>query len=421
MKKHFYVVLFALLLGTLSSASAQPANGYVQYDSKITFKPDEAGISADVTLIIPTSLLQNQQLTLLLSKQQSISHISGTQLKSYAIETSTRVPPWNLITLNFEDTQQPSYSVNLKYAGSIDETAGHGNYINKQGAHLSIDSAWHPFVADFATKMTGKVQLTVPTDWELFSPGHQQRLTADSRLVINDMPAIDVVLFAQRAPQIKTVNNVEVIYQGITSTKAQRLADDGSQCLTALNANMSSDNKLARAHLIVLERNGPSFARGHYISMSKASLSTRQADYQYVCHELAHHWTPFANAMSHDYWMMESFAEYISAQQLKRRFGEQAYQQVAERWQQLAKGVGFVWRANTPERASHRVNYGLGPLRLTQLANRIGNKKFDQLLAWYTANDVTETEQLLDKVGEITSATTQAWFTKQLGQGERKQ
>ncbi|OIM99664.1 hypothetical protein BFR57_03615 [Idiomarina sp. MD25a] len=84
--------------------------------------------------------------------------------------------------------------------------------------------------------------------------------------------------------------------------------------------------------------------------MSKTSLSSHQADYQYICHELAHHWTPFANAMSHDYWMMESFAEYISAQQLKRRFGE----------------------------------------------------------------------QLLNKIGEITSATTQAWFTKQLGQGERK-
>ncbi|OIM99665.1 hypothetical protein BFR57_03620 [Idiomarina sp. MD25a] len=53
--------------------------------------------------------------------------------------------------------------------------------LSSASTHLSIDSAWHPFIADFATKMTGKVQLTVPTDWELFSPGQQRRLASDSR------------------------------------------------------------------------------------------------------------------------------------------------------------------------------------------------------------------------------------------------
>ena len=46
----------------------------------------------------------------------------------------------------------------------------------------------------------------------------------------------------------------------------------------------------------------------------------------------------------------------------------------------------------------------------------MGADNFEQLLAWYTAHEVTQTEQLLNKIGAVTSKETQIWFTQQLAQ-----
>ena len=417
MKIYLMTALLALVMpAQLLANTQQQADTTIKYHTNVVFQPNDSRFTADTTLTIPAEKLTHQAIALLLSKQQSVTEISGAQLASSNIESSPRVPPWNRITLNFKNTDQSNYKVRLKYSGAIDEEAGHGNYINAQGAHLSLDSAWHPFIADFATKMTGALALTVPSNWRVYSPGQQERPTQNTVMVRNQMPAIDVVLFAQQSPQVITTEHVEVIYQGIDAKQAQHLADDATQCLTSLNATMRAENTLDHADLIILDRSGPSFARGPYISMSKSSLSSREADYQYICHELAHNWTPFADAMSHDYWMMESFAEYISAQQLKQRFGKEAYADAVKRWHNLAKGVEFVWRSDDPKRASHRVNYGLGPLLLKRLADRMGADNFEQLLAWYTAHEVTQTEQLLNKIGAVTSKETQIWFTQQLAQ-----
>lgn len=56
------------------------------------------------------------------------------------------------------------------------------------------------------------------------------------------------------------------------------------------------------------------------------------------------------------------------------------------------------------------MNYGLGPLKLKQLKVQIGEEKFARLLHWYMTEQVTETEQLLQRLGELTSDKRRQWF-----------
>lgn len=76
-----------------------------------------------------------------------------------------------------------------------------------------------------------------------------------------------------------------------------------------------------------------------------------------------------------------------------------------------AKGEAFVWREDTHRRASHKVNYGLGPIALIKLQEKLGETNFNELVDWYMNSDVTETEALITKVGTIADPDTEGWFS----------
>ena len=158
------------------------------------------------------------------------------------------------------------------------------------------------------------------------------------------------------------------------------------------------------------KRPGPSFARGNYISLNAQSLGSQVHTQQYLCHEIAHNWTTFPSAMSHDYWMIESFAEFISASEIAHIYGDDEFNTIVSQWQQQAQGEAWVWRQDTDRRASHKVNYGLGPIALMRLEQKLGTQTFDQLVTWYMTHNVTETEELLARLTVIAGPETAHWF-----------
>lgn len=200
-------------------------------------------------------------------------------------------------------------------------------------------------------------------------------------------------------------------------TLAAELLASGSACLTSLNDQFGANTPLAAAALILLDRDGPSFARGHYISVNSNNVESPLRGYQLACHEIAHHWTAFGDVMSHDYWMPESFAELVAAREIKAQFGDEAYQEVQSTWHELAEGTEFVWREDVPQRSSHRVNYGLGPLKLLQLEEKVGAEVFAEFVTRYMESDIAQTTALLDMLAALTDPDTREWFQDQLAAG----
>lgn len=400
--------LLSILLLLPCVAIAQNPTDFAQYDTSAEFDIKSGELKVTTELTVPVSVLTNNEARLFLNKSFNIADISGESLKEYSVNSSEKVPPWNEIALVFEKSSK-AHEITLSYAGVIDNTGGHGNFITEDGIHLSIDSAWHPFYTNFATPMQGELEVRLPSGWKMYGPGtvtqreNQHKLTGTKKQV-------DVSFYATSSGNEYNEGNFSVVYDKANEENGKSFAPLGSSCQASLNQKFGQEDKLKSATLVILDRDGPSFARGNYLSVSSQRLNSKQQSYHYICHELAHNWTALGDAMSHDYWMMESFAEYIAAEEVKSVFGTEAYEQILAEWKARAKGQSFVWRADTEQRASFKVNYGLGPLMLKKLKDRIGEEKFEQLLHWYMTEPVTETEKLLQNLGKLASDEDEEWF-----------
>lgn len=384
------------------------------YVTDVRFAHDNY-LDVQVSLTIPAHVLENDTITLMLSGVFEVESVQGDTLGGYASQPSPQIPPWNEHILEFEPGYD-THRVQLNYSGTLNPQHGHGNEATESLIHLSIDSAWHPFFMGFATMMRGEVNLQLDESWKVYSPGSQAR-DADSVTLSMTSPQIDVALFATQSDSVLEEQGFSVVYDEPNNALATETLAAGSACLISLNSKFGADTPLDSATLILLDREGPSFARGNYISVNSNNVESAIAGHQLACHEIAHNWTAFGDAMSHDYWMPESFAELVAAREIKAQFGDEAYQNIKAVWRELAEGTKFVWREDVPERASHRVNYGLGPLKLLQLEERVGEDTFNQFVKRYMESDIAQTTALLDMLAALTDLETSEWFHSQLVTG----
>jgi len=390
---------------------AAMASDAVEYRTNLTFSPESSALNAVTEMLIPKKYRNNGTVALFLNKDFSVESVEGQHIESFEVKQSKKVPIWNEVIIEFSpSTKANNKTVRIKYAGSIDNKAQHGNFITSNQVHLSIDSAWHPVFSDFSTPILGAVTLELGDEWEVFGPGNVT--SSGKKYQVNSIePTIDVSLYAEKKPTSIHSDGFTVVYDDSNAERAEFVSNAGHQCFKQMNQRFGKHKQLKAVQAIVLERSGPSFARGNYISLNSQTLGSKVHTHQYLCHEIAHNWTNLTSAMSHDYWMIESFAEYISAKEVARIYGEEEFENILKKWQARAKGEAFVWRRETDRRASHKVNYGLGPIALMKLQEKLGEADFSELLDWYMTSNVTKTEALITKVGTLAGADTESWFS----------
>ncbi|RUO31843.1 hypothetical protein CWE12_02270 [Aliidiomarina sedimenti] len=404
-------IAIALALASGVLYAQEPA-----YVTDVSFNHATSQVDVELSLTIPKAVVENNQVTLFLNGSFDVASVEGETLAGHSSEASAQIPPWNEHVLEFEsgyDTHRVSFS----YSGELNVDDGHGNEVSDERIHLTIDSAWHPIFANFATPMQGTVTIQLDDSWRVYAPGSTTR--AENWVLLESAsPQLDVAFFATRNDNAVEENGFTVIYDDANTQLATELSSVGATCLASLNEKFGQNRPLDSASLVLLQRQGPSFARANFLSINSNNVQRPPFGYQLVCHELAHNWTAIGNVMSHDYWIPESFAELVGAREIQSQFGDDAFQSLKQSWQERADGTEFVWRENVHQRASHRVNYGLGPLKLLQLENRVGAQTFDQFIADYMTSDITETIDLLDLLTSLTNSETAAWFEDQLATGE---
>lgn len=390
---------------------AASATDTVEYRTQLTLLPEDSALNAITTLEVPQQYLADGTVALFLNQKFEVTSVSGTGVESYAVEQSNKVPIWNEVIVKFSPTDKTTNErVTIEYSGTIDNNAQHGNFITPSQVHLSIDSAWHPVFSDFSTPIRGTVNIELSEDWTVFAPG-QVSSDRSKHSVQSTSPTIDVSLYAEKNPNSISNGGFTVVHDESSAENAEFVLSAGLQCLQRMNQRFGSHAPLNSAQVILLKRPGPSFARGNHISLNSQNLGTKVHTHQYLCHEIAHNWTDFASAMSHDYWMIESFAEYISAKEVERIYGEEEFQKIVKQWNQRSEGEAFVWRPDTNRRATHKVNYGLGPIALMKLQEKVGKEAFAELIYWYMVHDVTETEDLIKRIETLSDSTIARWFS----------
>lgn len=232
------------------------ASDAVEYRTELTFSLESSALNAVTEMQIPKKYRSSGTVALFLNKDFSVESVEGQHIDSFEVKQSKKVPVWNEVIIEFSSPAQANNkTVRIKYAGSIDNNAQHGNFITSNQVHLSIDSAWHPVFSDFSTPIIGKVTIELDDDWEVFGPG-QMTNSGNKYQVIRTEPTIDVSLYAEKKPTSIYSDGFTVVHDDVNAERAEFVLNAGRQCFEQLNQRFGRQKQLKAAQVVLLERPG---------------------------------------------------------------------------------------------------------------------------------------------------------------------
>jgi len=406
------VAIVALLLGAAPQA---PPAATLTYDATVRIAPDSGWIDAQVTLRYPVPRANAAGVALLLNRGLSVQSLGGARVRGHSVRESEYSPAWHQVEVVFADGVMAgdTVAITLAYRGRP-ELPGDGiNRITPMWVELGIDSQWFPVVSTFAQAMTGDVRIQLPASWTVVGSG-AVAFEAGVHVLRNRVDQIDVAFTASPSLRHVQTTTAEVHHRTMPNDAVQRVLSVATTCVQQLNARFGAREPFPVARLVLAERDGPGYARKNYIVLSTVRADEVEALQQFICHEVAHFWTRSPGSFSPDHWMSEAFAEYAAAMVVRDQFGADAFARLRARWEGAGTGNGPVWTPSSTQRPSYQLMYRRAPALLAQLEERLGAKRFEQLMARYMVVGVTSTAVLLELVSAIGGAETAAWFAEAL-------
>ncbi|MHB1328690.1 MAG: M1 family aminopeptidase [Gemmatimonadales bacterium] len=165
---------------------------------------------------------------------------------------------------------------------------------------------------------------------------------------------------------------------------------------------------------MIADRPGTGYARKNYIVLSSGDPDSTERLSNFACHEISHYWTRLTAAMSPDYWLSETMAEYAAAMYLRDRAGQAAFDRRHVIWEEGGRSAGPVWTPEMTGRQPQAAAYRRGPYLLAQLEKRIGTERFERFIEGYLADGIRSTAPLLDHLTVVAGADAATWFRAKL-------
>lgn len=419
-------VSLAATVFTLSSASCarqhapapaalQPEAGHPVYDTEVRFDLENTALDARVALTYVAEESTAEKVTFLLNRGLQLHEVSGAAVRSYRSEPFQPVPMWNVVEVELDETVSPGSRVRVEfsYAGSPEFPDNDINGISGERIELNLDSQWHPIFASFDQQMRGTLHLELPPQWEVVASGSTS--FENGRHVIRNTVLQPDVAFAA-APSFERLRseNFTVYFRQATPHAAAAVLETGERCARHLNERFGARDPLPRGRLALADRKGPGYARKNYIVLSQVNPDDSVGLHYFLCHELAHYWTPSPGSFSPDHWMSEAFAEYVAARSVRERFGQEAFDRRAARWEEMGRAHGPVWTPEITERPTFNLMYRRAPHLLYLLEQRIGTERFDRFVERYMTENVRATPELLERLVAVAGPEAARWFREEL-------
>lgn len=410
-----FLAAISILAPLSVSASNTPPHA-MHAVSAITLDEPGGTLSNQTLLSLRTHPENSTRAEFLLSQDFTIKALSGEHILSYEISPFEMVPAWNLIQIELEPaaSETPYTTVHVNYDGMV-QPATSSNYITPDYIELNIDSMWHPLPLPLGAPVISQLTIELNSDWAVAGSGIINY--SDNQYIIDSYLAqSDIAFSAMRNATVQTEGATTIIYRDAEPEKIGTVLLANEQCRYYLSQRFAAENALTSIDIMVRPYSGSSYARKDYLLLSMPEIGQAQDAHHYLCHELAHFWTPYDDVLSADYWLVESMAEFIAAQAVQEQFGDEAFNRLISVWENRAMNAGPIWHAGLTRRAAHSINYGKGPLALLRLSQYISEDNFERFLFAYMMNHITRTEHLLEVLAEIAGDESSLWFADLLAQ-----
>ena len=415
MLKTTLVTVAALMAG--SAAIAQDASFH--YAGNMQIRPEAGELSLDWVITAEEADLETVRFGL--NAALGDAEITGAHVVSVSRElVEGFAGGMQIYTVTLEPGEE-ARDISIRYSGPLFLEAP-DNPINTLDPHkveLTVDSFWMPFDMRFSSLITADLDIEISGAWhgvtmQSISP------TADGFRIDQDTPALDLA-FTLMSRFTREAGEGYQIYDTREAAGEADLAPLVGAlefCTGYLNTLAGPAGPLPWASITVNDRSEGGYSRRTLIALTDISQSSPERLTQFICHELAHYWS-YGNAMTVENWLNESFADQIANTGLRARFGEMAYREHMQGYENRiasSENLPSVWTPQSTARPAYLVAYRKGPLALAALEDEIGREVFARFLQQLMTQQVSTTPQMLDALETVAGADARTWFERRLAE-----
>lgn len=327
--------------------------------------------------------------------------------------------PFQAIVIALEPSTDATRTIELGYDGILfpEPPNNEINAVAPDRVELSVDGFWLPIDATFQGYLTADLSIDVGAPWLGVANGTVEQLPTGVR-IRNDEASLDIAF--TMAPDFRVTEADGFTLYDLRDNNAgtDRLVEAASFCFNYLNPLYGEASPLPEAHFVIHRRSESAYNRRSYITLTDISDTEDEPLTQFLCHELAHHWSMGANFNTVENWLNESFADQAGNMGVRERFGEAAFIERMNRYRARIEGQDLppIWVPGTTERRPYLVNYRSGPVALWELEVRIGRPRFAEFMRRYMTDPINTTPDLLDMLEEVAGREDREWFEARLAQ-----
>jgi Peptidase family M1 domain len=406
------LALLALFTLSLSTAAAQFGDVIYHYDGDMQVDVDSGEIAVDWRI----GVLDDGASTITFLLGASLGNISvDGDVASHQIAPQG---PFQAIVLELGPaTTAGPREILLSYDGLLfpEPPANDINAISPDRVELTVDGFWLPLDASFQGYLTADLRVDVGAPWHGVANGSVERLPTGVR-VINEEASLDIAFTLAPAFHTTRFENFTLYDLRETHGGIDRLTGAASFCIDHLNALYGARDALPYAHFVIHRRVSSAYNRRSYITLTDIAETDDERLTQFVCHELAHHWSVGANFNTVENWLNESFAEYAGNMALRDRFGEDAFAERMGRYLSRIEDQDLppIWVPGATDRRPYLVNYRAGPVALWHLESWLGRPTFQTFMTRYMTDGIDTTPELLAMLEDLAGEEARNWFQARL-------
>ncbi len=279
---------------------------------------------------------------------------------------------------------------------------------------IGFYNAWLP-VDLKSKKTTSKIRLSINKDYKVSGSGLVKKKGAIWEIT-QPWNAYDNVIIASKnlkTTQVKKGNTtIETVYTSFPKKDINSIIETSQSVLDYFGEIYPKQDEAYIKFVVKHSASGGGYNRKNFISLriKEYGLSTQKT----IAHEVAHFWATGADSTTWEDWLNESFAEYSALLYIRDRIGKEEFNTMIKKNKEYAKNTPPIWGFNRSGNNAYRVLYLKGALILNELYNKIGSRKFIEILKLKANKETNNTNDFLNMLEQQTSKRTRNWLENAL-------
>ena len=433
MKFFTFLIFIDILFGGFiqGNNSKEPENSiYPHYDIHLSIDPQAHEIEVNGSLELNLSQFSDDTLTFYLDRGMDIASFILNGKDIAIIDTSQSdnrfMPMARKIFIDISALSKDDIisTIAFSYRGKLSELPEvYANRIGTQWTEMGLYYPWFPFSINQITSFTYNVSIEAPDQYEIFgigSLGKKNGYTAIS----SSMPTSDIVVCLAKEVKINSSeigeNNLKIFYHSYDYSMVQDIAESITMMIGQYNewfGNKNNDICLIQSRREI----GGGYARTGGVVLSDLDRENFYKDIirheKYFAHEFAHLWWYKAKVNTWEDWINESFAEYSALMIIRKKHGQEVFNNIMERKGETIRDTPPIWgfdRMHQDNMLVQQVLYNKGPVLLHELEENIGYKEFVKFCSKLITNNISSTSELLKLLEATNGKEVSESFEKML-------